>query len=73
MHQSAHHLGQVGGANIKATAATKCAPFLTSGRAAASAEKEQNEDAAPKKVESDTLLKSVSPIYLVSSVLDTKA
>jgi hypothetical protein len=58
---------------MKATAAIKCAPFLTSYRAAAKAAKEQDEEAAPKKVDSEILFRSASPIYLVSSFLGTKA
>ena len=48
-------------ANMNATAAMKCAPFITSERAAASAANEQDEDAAPNSVASETLRKSGSP------------
>ena len=49
-------------ANIKATAATKWMPLSTKARAAASAAKEQDEDAAPKSVAIDILLRFALPM-----------
>ena len=60
-------------ANMNATAAIKCAPFFTKARAAANAAKEQEEEAAPKNVLKEMLLKSASPIYLVILPFGTKA
>jgi hypothetical protein len=58
---------------MKATAATKCAPFITSARAAARAAKEQEELMAPKAVARPTLFKSTLPRYGVSLPLGTNA
>ena len=58
-------------ANMNATALTKCAPFATRERAAARAAKEQDEDAAPKRVDSPMLCASGAPTYFVSRALGT--
>ena len=60
-------------ANMKATAATKWAPFMTRARAAARAANEQDDDAAPKTVARETLLASGSPRYGVSRPFGTNA
>ncbi len=60
-------------ANMKATAATKWAPFSTRARAAARAAKEQEEETAPKIVERETLLRLGLPMYCDSRSLGTKA
>jgi len=60
-------------ANIKATAATKCAPFSNKDRAVARAAKEHEEDIAPNNVDKERLLKSRAPMYGVNRRLETKA
>src|SRR6056297_3336539 len=60
-------------ANINATPAIKCAPFLMRARAAASAAKEQEDEAAPKNVDSEMLFRSPSPMYRVSFPFGTNA